>query len=162
MTNRRAFTLVEILIVVIILGVLAAIVVPQFSHANTDATASSLRSTLHGVQSKVSMEYQRAGTGNYPTAIDTTWFTSQTLPQHPENAFGIAAIETVNTAGLTHPANKMLTSSMGGAFWYNRANGMFRARVANQGSSAATLDFYNLVNNSNETSLGNYTGGSGS
>ena len=35
--SHRAFTLVEVLIVVIVLGILAAIVIPQFSEASTDA-----------------------------------------------------------------------------------------------------------------------------
>ena len=39
----RAFTLVELLIVVIILGILAAIVVPQFSQASSDAQLNSLK-----------------------------------------------------------------------------------------------------------------------
>ena len=43
---RRGFTLIEILIVVIILGILAAIVVPQFSNATSEARNSSLSSTL--------------------------------------------------------------------------------------------------------------------
>lgn len=43
MPARHGFTLVELLIVVIILGVLAAIVVPQFS----DVTAESRESALH-------------------------------------------------------------------------------------------------------------------
>ena len=44
--NRNGFTLIEILIVVIILGILAAIVVPQFSSASSDARNSSLSSTV--------------------------------------------------------------------------------------------------------------------
>ncbi len=34
---KRAFTLIEILIVVVILGILAAIVIPQFTSASQDA-----------------------------------------------------------------------------------------------------------------------------
>ena len=34
---RRGFTLIEILIVVVILGILAAVVVPQFTNAADDA-----------------------------------------------------------------------------------------------------------------------------
>ena len=46
MKRARAFTLVEILIVVVLLGVLAAIVVPSFSKATTPAKESALASDL--------------------------------------------------------------------------------------------------------------------
>ncbi|MHC4363321.1 MAG: type IV pilin protein, partial [Planctomycetota bacterium] len=42
MKAQSGFTLVEILIVVVILGILAAIVIPQFTDASTEAKMSSL------------------------------------------------------------------------------------------------------------------------
>jgi general secretion pathway protein G len=51
-SNNKGFTLVEILIVVIILGILAAIVIPQFSNASTDAKKNSLTSQLQTMRSQ--------------------------------------------------------------------------------------------------------------
>src|SRR5580765_2870100 len=56
MRNRkRGFTLVEILIVVIILGILAAIVIPQFTNASNDARNNSVASTLQTVRSQIEL-----------------------------------------------------------------------------------------------------------
>jgi general secretion pathway protein G len=56
-TNRsnKGFTLVEILIVVVILGILAAIVIPQFSEASSEARNSSVQSNLQMVRSQVEL-----------------------------------------------------------------------------------------------------------
>ena len=54
--NRKTgFTLVEILIVVIILGILAAIVIPQFSNASNDARMSNLQSTVQTLRSQIQL-----------------------------------------------------------------------------------------------------------
>jgi general secretion pathway protein G len=50
---KRGFTLVEILIVVIILGILAAIVIPQFANASSDARITSLRTSLNNVRNQI-------------------------------------------------------------------------------------------------------------
>src|ERR1044071_2387733 len=54
-THKGGFTLVEILIVVIILGILAAIVIPQFTSASQDARESSLASQLQTLRSQIEL-----------------------------------------------------------------------------------------------------------
>ena len=52
---RRAFTLIEILIVVVILGILAAIVIPQFTDASQTAMESSLLTQLQTIRSQIEL-----------------------------------------------------------------------------------------------------------
>jgi general secretion pathway protein G len=53
--RTKGFTLVEILIVVVILGILAAIVIPQFTDASTSARESSLCSDLQMMRSQIEL-----------------------------------------------------------------------------------------------------------
>ena len=52
---NKGFTLVEILIVVVILAILAAIVIPQFTGASTEAKESALVSDLQSIRSQVEL-----------------------------------------------------------------------------------------------------------
>lgn len=76
MTRHRGFTLVEILIVVIILGILAAIVIPQFSSASNDARESALASDLQTLRSQLEL-YNIQHLDRYPHVQSTdsgvTW-----------------------------------------------------------------------------------------
>jgi general secretion pathway protein G len=54
-STSKGFTLVEILIVVIILGILAAIVIPQFTNASTEARESNVRSQLQTLRSQIEL-----------------------------------------------------------------------------------------------------------
>ncbi|MCX5656304.1 MAG: prepilin-type N-terminal cleavage/methylation domain-containing protein [Planctomycetota bacterium] len=77
-TTKKGFTLVEILIVVIILGILAAIVIPQFSQASTEARISSLKTNLQTIRSQLLL-YKMQHTGEvYPTDADLVQMTNCT------------------------------------------------------------------------------------
>jgi general secretion pathway protein G len=73
MRNRmkKAFTLVEILIVVVILGILAAIVVPQFTNATQDAQQGNLRAQIKSLQNQI--ELYKARNNVYPDLVGSNW-----------------------------------------------------------------------------------------
>lgn len=69
---RKGFTLVEILIVVVILGILAAIVVPQFTNATQDAQAGNLKAQLKSLQNQTEL-YNARNNGAYPDFTTEAW-----------------------------------------------------------------------------------------
>ena len=90
-TSRSAFTFVEVMIVVVIIGILAAIVVPQFGGMTSDARASAVQSALGGVRSGIAGYRAKqiiSGADPYPTAtqIATTGVVIQgDVPVNPWN-----------------------------------------------------------------------------
>ena len=52
---QNGFTLIEILIVVIILGILASIIIPQFSNASEQARENILRETLRNLRTQINV-----------------------------------------------------------------------------------------------------------
>jgi type II secretion system protein G len=69
---KRAFTLIEILIVVVILGILAAIVIPQFTDASQQATDASVRSQLQTLRAQIEL-YRVKNTGTDPALVANQW-----------------------------------------------------------------------------------------
>ncbi len=49
MKNRKGFTLIELLIVVVIIGILAAIAIPKFANTKEKATLASMKSDLRNM-----------------------------------------------------------------------------------------------------------------
>ena len=71
MRTIHGFTLVEILIVVSILGIMAAIVIPQYSSTTNEAQLAALQSNLHAVRKQLEL-YKIHHNGIWPAAVGET------------------------------------------------------------------------------------------
>jgi prepilin-type N-terminal cleavage/methylation domain-containing protein len=68
--NRKGFTLIELLIVVVIIGILAAIAIPKFANTKQKAVRSSMISDLRNLATAQEAFY--ADSTRYATAYGTT------------------------------------------------------------------------------------------
>ncbi len=99
-TNNRAFTLIEILIVVVILGILAAIVIPQFTDASEEAMNASVVSQLQTLRSQLELyNVQNPLTAYDDTTVLATFWDAlvdgdyiQAAPKNPLQADSTAVI----------------------------------------------------------------------
>jgi general secretion pathway protein G len=137
----RGFTLVEVLIVVIILAILAAIVLPQFSTASSDARVSSLKTNLQSMRGQI-QTYKVQHSDLYPdsdfesqmtlfTSVsggtaalkDATYFYGPYIPSVPlnplSNSRGVRIVSGATTS--------FIAPTTDGGWWYNSTTGEFRA-----------------------------------
>lgn len=97
--SARAFSLIELLVVVLILGILAAIVVPQFAGATDSARTASVQSTVGGVRASIAAFRTRAviaGDDPFPTLLELTTVGTVMQQELPANPFsGLSTVQSV-------------------------------------------------------------------
>ena len=69
--NQSGFTLMEMLIVVIVLGILAMIIIPQITVSTEDAKLKTMQTNLNTMRSAIELYYHQHNQ-TYPGAVDNT------------------------------------------------------------------------------------------
>ena len=122
MGNRKGFTLIELLIVVVIIGILAAIAIPKFAATKDKAKLAAVRTDLRNIMT--SQEAYWADNTTYATVAQLQAVTNFSLS--PGNSVSIA---TVGASGFT----ATVTNS-------NITAGFTNCQVQVGGGAPSTLD----------------------
>lgn len=70
MKNQNGFTLIELVIVIVLLGVLAAIAVPRFVNLQDDALRSQLTANAAAITSAMNINYAACAVNNFTPGGD--------------------------------------------------------------------------------------------
>lgn len=69
--KQAGFTLIELIVVIVILGIMAATALPKFVDVSSDARTAKMQAAAGAIKSVAAMEYAKSaatGTATYPTA----------------------------------------------------------------------------------------------
>ena len=118
--KKRGFTLIELVMVIVILGILAAMVLPRFIDLTSKARESAAKGSLGAVRAAIAITY--ASNAAYsaatliPTTIEAAMFQENQIPD--EVASSASGSDNVYVTG---EAPVGVTDT--GGWWYDSANG---------------------------------------
>lgn len=83
-TSKKAFTFIEIIVVIVIIGVLAAVAVPRFLDLSGEAKGAAADGTLGAMESACSVAFAKHRAGNLEAsgAGDNQYITNPTTLEH--------------------------------------------------------------------------------
>lgn len=116
--NSRGFTLIELVIVIVILGILASIALPKFEDMREEARSAAIKGQLGAIRSAIAIQYAKAsltsGSASFP-ALAGTIFADGQVPLEPVNN-----VRTVKTTVGVDDA---------GGWQYTQATGIVKCNV---------------------------------
>ena len=118
--KEKGFTLIELVMIIVILGILAAVAVPQFFDLSSDAQTAAEKGVVGAVRSGIMTYY--AKNKAYPTALDSATDGNCTTA----NACFTTILAQGGVTADWQKAGSTYTGPAGNAYTYDSANGTFQ------------------------------------
>ncbi len=148
--ERSGFTLVELLIVVVILGILAAVVIPQFSSASTEAREAAVMTDLAAIRNAIEL-YRVQHKDAYPGPLWADVENQLTGQTDEDGAAGTDFGPYLRTGIPRNPFNNKNDGTVGTipataddatGWYYNKDTGEIRVNTSGTGPSG--IDYIDL------------------
>jgi prepilin-type N-terminal cleavage/methylation domain-containing protein len=141
MTRRPGFTLIELVVVIMILGILAGVAAPKFFNTSQTATDNGLRQTLSIVRDAIELynsKYNALPPCTTP-GVDFKLAISEFL-RSPLPKCGVGTVKDDEVTGVTGAGALTVDGSPANSYKYNSTTGQF---IINFGGATASNPLVN-------------------